>query len=206
VCDLFGKICHSGGGYAGGAYRCNVKCTTSEECSNAMDGCRKCDPRTFTCALPATDKIACISEELALKAAINNPEISNVKLCSGSKFEISSEMFVSRSGVVVDCIIEGTCTMRQNGSGRFFTFNEGGGTVFGIRFESGFVSGQDGGALKMNGSNNKVVYCSFVNNAAKSGRGGAIYMSNGVLLYNSYGGNAAAQCSDVYIGSTCSSK
>jgi predicted outer membrane repeat protein len=179
---------------------------TSEECSNATDGCTTCDTTTSTCLVPAVDDriVACISDELTLNTAINNGETS-IKICSGSTLDISSEIVITGSGVEIECIEEGTCTMRQTVKERFFTFSSGGGTVFGIRFESGFVSGQDGGALRMYGTNNTVVYCDFVNNAAEGGRGGAIYMSDGVLLSNHYAGNAAAQCSDVFVGSTCSS-
>jgi predicted outer membrane repeat protein len=134
---------------------------------------------------------------------LNQENNADITLCTGT-ITITSEIFVSQSGITLRCQgSQGACTLSKLGSGRIMTFNKGSITIDSIVFTNGNVSG-NGGALVLNGSSNNIVRCEFNSNTASGGRGGAVYASSGAnFLITSGAGNAAAQCTDAYSSGNC---
>lgn len=56
-----------------------------------------------------------------------------------------------------------------------------------------------GGALYIDGKNNKIYQCYFAGNSAPVGRGGAIYFDSGEIKETDGSANTAAQCNDIYL-------
>jgi len=77
-------------------------------------------------------------------------------------------------------------------------FSSGNVEVSGITFSRGNTDG-DGGALYIDGKNNKIYQCYFAGNSAPVGRGGAIYFDSGEIKETDGSANTAAQCNDIYL-------
>jgi len=73
-------------------------------------------------------------------------------------------------------------------------------SISNISFRDGRTT-DSGGALVMSGNYNKLTSCTFTGNSA-SERGGAAVIGSGEFVGNTFSGNSAAQCFDIFLSST----
>lgn len=210
----------------GGINRCGQFCAGNPwVCTDATDGCNTCNGNNCvsssqqicgspcvgtTCSTSSGCNLCqngfcvsnrngggCVSTESTLRSQLQIG--GTVDICANSVIVVSSEISASASNIVLRCA-SGQCTIQGGGSNRMLNFSGDNVSISNISFRSGRTTGS-GGALVMSGNNNRLTSCTFTGNSA-SDRGGAAVIGSGQFEGNTFSGNSAAQCFNIFISST----
>jgi len=172
---------------------CGSSCLTNNECRNAPVGCSQCFGGS--CGGNRNTGFSNANSETTLRSQLEAG--GTITLQAGVTISVSNVITTSKNNVVLQCS-GNSCIIRGSGnSNGLLRFNGQSIQIRGITFQSGRTSGS-GGAVYISGGNNIISGCTFIGNHA-SQRGGAVYAGGLTTLSgNSYAGNFAGQCTNVY--------
>ena len=182
---------------------CGNTCNFHSDCSYSQDGCYFCNNGFCSSINPSCgNEKTCVNNNGLFQDALNNPDVDRITICENTILTLRStgDAFSSgRSGFTVECG-GGMCQfIRTAGSGRFLNFSGSGITLVGLYFDNGTGSGT-GGAVFIEGFNNRIENCVFRDNTATNGgSGGAVWWGSGTVVGSGgYDNIATGMCDGVF--------
>jgi hypothetical protein len=195
------RVCYGSTCTSGGAATCGTFCSNNNQCVNALNGCTTCQNGVCDGNRFINPGGNCVSNEQALRSRLQGG--GTIDICPNANILVNGEIQTSRSYIDLRCSGGGSgCTIRggSNMNTRLLYFTGSSITLQGIAFQSGSANGS-GGAIKIDGTNNRITNCRFTGNKA-SQRGGAGSVGSATFVGNTYSGNYAAQCVNFFQSNT----
>jgi hypothetical protein len=191
---------------------CGRQCSSNAHCRQnggtcgSCDGSRCYDPGNRSGAVVGVGgyyDLACHSTFGLFQSALNNVNANVITVCQNAVINLSgnSALTTNRDNLTINCN-GGTCIIRRTGgTGRLMEFFGSRITLIGITFDGGDAA-FDGAGVYIEGSNNRIQNCNFINNRSANGQGGAAYIGGGTVISANGSQNSAPTCNGVYVRNT----